>query len=300
SFAVTAAMANESENNLESTAGSEEGPNNASWELYLERKNSLLGFLHSQLDPQLLQYHQSKVEHLKRCYFYLEIEPKQTHFRDNNNAIQLVEVLRLIDPWELQKMKQLGKTQTEIQLSLLTELLEQLERGREELSCYAETCEAPAFLAGWHWVTQRVSELLKYMETLVSVEVPGKLYVKQQLVSHSFQGGLRLPSISLSLSVKTPPIFDPEKSSAQQNSARLQWFTENQESDLDQYELECELLIRDSRREMGYGRIQTVTSNTCVVHGLEPGRSYKFKIRRSDTGFLVYAKWFDSIVLTTK
>ncbi|KAM6120824.1 LOW QUALITY PROTEIN: fibronectin type III domain-containing protein 11 [Phoenicopterus ruber ruber] len=51
------------------------------------------------------------------------------------------DILQIIDLCQFQRMKVVVKNQAEIQLMLLTELLEQLERGREELSCYVETCD---------------------------------------------------------------------------------------------------------------------------------------------------------------
>ncbi|NXL05971.1 FND11 protein, partial [Mesembrinibis cayennensis] len=300
SFGIMAMILNEFETSLGSTAHSGEQQDSASWERYLERRSFVLQFLHSDLSLQRLQHLCSKVELLKKSYFYLEIEPKYMNVRDQNHVMHCTDILQLIDPCQFQRMKKVGKNQTEIQLSLLTELLEQLERGRKELSFYVETCDVVTFLSCWDLVTQKLSKLSEYLETLLSMQVPGKLYVKHRLVSHADLRGTRLPSIQLSLCTKMPLIFDRKESFAHKNWAKLKWFTDNQESHLEQCELCFTLLTNGSQTEVGYGRVQEVTSNTCIVQGLQPGRSYEFTIRRSDTHMLVFKKWHDSIILKTK
>ncbi|XP_009912012.2 fibronectin type III domain-containing protein 11 [Haliaeetus albicilla] len=299
SFGIMAVILNEFETSSEGTAHSEE-QDSASWEWYLERKSLVLQFLNSNLSLHHLQHHQSKVELLKKCYFYLEIEPKHVNVRDQNHVMHRTDILQLIDTYQFQRMKKVGKTQTEIQLSLLTELLEQLEQGQEELSCYVETSDMITFLSLWDLIMQRLSKLSEFMETLLSLQVPGKLYVKHRLVSHADLRGTRLPNIRLSLCTKIPLIFDREESFAHKNWAKLKWFTENQEPHLEQYELHVKLLTNGRQTEVGYGRTQAVTSNTCVVQDLHPGRSYEFTIRRSHTDTLVCERWYDSITLKTK
>ncbi|NXR01702.1 FND11 protein, partial [Sagittarius serpentarius] len=284
----------------ESSAHSEEQQDSASWERYLERRSLVLEFLRSNLSLHHLQHHQNKIELLKKCYFYLKIEPKHVNVRDQNHAMHRTSVLQLIDTYQFQRMKKVGKIQTEIQLSLLTELLEQLERGREELSCCVETCSVITFLSRWDLIMQRLSKLSEFMETLLSLQVPGKLYVKHRLVSEADLGGTRLPNITLSLCTKMPLIFDRKESFAHKDWAELKWFTKNQESHLEQYELHIKLLTNGSQTEVGYGRTQIITSNRYVVQDLQPGRSYEFTIRRSHTRTCVCERWYDSITLKTK
>nr|XP_009491427.1 PREDICTED: uncharacterized protein C20orf195 homolog [Pelecanus crispus] len=295
-----AMILNERETSSESSAQGEQPPDSASWERYLESRSLVLQFLHSDLSPHHLQHHQDKVELLKKSSFYLDIEPKHVYVRDQNHVMHRTDILQLIDPCQLQRMKKVGKNQTEIQLSLLTELLEQLGRGREELSCYVETFDMITFLSQWDLIMQRMSKLSEFMQTLLSLQVPGKLHVKHRLVSHADLRGTRLPNIRLSLCTKMPLIFDRRESFAQKDWAQLKWFTENQESHLEQYELHITLLTNGSQTEAGYGRLQNVTSNTCVVQGLQPGRSYEFTIRRTHTHTVVFNKWHDSIILKTK
>ncbi|KAM6340177.1 fibronectin type III domain-containing protein 11 [Alca torda] len=274
--------------------------NNASWEQYLERRTLLLQFLHSDLSLHNLQHHWNNVELLKKCYFYLEIEPKHVNMRDQNDVLHCIDTLRLIDPIRLERVKKVGKKQTEIQLFLLTELLEQLKRGREELSCYVETWDMITFLSRWHWIVQRVSQLSTSMKNLHSLQVPGKLYVKHRLVSHAGLRGTELSNIRLSLHTKRPLIFDRKESVAHKDWAELKWFTENQESHVEECELHVKLLTNGSQTEVGYGRLQQVTSNTCIVQNLQPGSSYEFTIRRPHTLTLVFGRWHDSITLKTQ
>ncbi|XP_009891866.1 PREDICTED: uncharacterized protein C20orf195 homolog [Charadrius vociferus] len=293
-----AATLNESETSSESTAHGRED-DNAGQEQYLERRNLVLQFLHSDLSLPNLQHHQNKVELLKKCYFYLEIEPKQVSMRDQNHVTHSADTLELIDRFQLERMKKVGKTQTEIQLFLLTELLEQLERGREELSRYVETCDMTTFLSSWDLIAQRMSKLSKSMKNLLSLQVPGKLYVKHRLVSHAGLRGTGLSNIRLSLSTKRPLIFDRKESFAHKDWAKLKWFTENQESHFEEYELHIKLLTSGSEIEPRRSR-QQVNSDTCVVQNLKPGTSYEFTIGRPHTQTFVFVKWHDSITLKTK
>ncbi|XP_071616274.1 fibronectin type III domain-containing protein 11 isoform X2 [Heliangelus exortis] len=294
-----AGILNESETSSEGTEQSEEQEDNAIWEEYVGRKNIVLQLLHSTLSLQQLQQQQNKVELMKKCYFYLEIEPTHVNLVDEHDVMHHTDILQLIDPFHFQNLKKVGKKQTEILLTLLTELLEQVVRGREELSCYLETNNARTFLSQWHLIEQKLLKLSHYMETLISLELPEKLYVKHRLVSHADLGGLSLPNIRLSLCTKMPLIFDRKESFACTDCAKLKWSTPTPESQHEKYEL-CFQLVTESQSESGYGRSQVVTSNSCIVQNLQPGRTYEFTIRRSVTETFVLEKWHDSIILKTK
>ncbi|KGL87991.1 Uncharacterized protein C20orf195, partial [Charadrius vociferus] len=298
SFGIMAVILNEFETSSEGTAHNGED-DNVSWEQYLKRRNLVLQFLHSDLNLSHLQHYRNKVELLKKCCFYLEIEPKHVNVTDHNHEMHHIDILEVIDPIQWERMKKVGKKQTEIQLSLLTELLEQLERGREELSCCIETCDMVSLLSGWDMIMQRLSKLSKFMETLLPLQVPGKLYVKRRLVSQADLASI-LPAIKLSLCTKTPLIFDRRESFAYKDRVKLKWFSENQESFLEPCQLHIKLLTNGNQAELGYGRLQPVSSNTCIVQDLQPGRSYEFTIRRSRTRTFVFADWHDSITLKTK
>uniref|UniRef100_A0A8C3DT60 Uncharacterized protein n=1 Tax=Corvus moneduloides TaxID=1196302 RepID=A0A8C3DT60_CORMO len=256
----------------------EEQDDNASMEKYLRNKNLVLDFLNSDLNAHHLQYHWNKVHLLKKCYFYLKFQPRHVCVRDQNNMMIF----------------------TEIQLALLTELLEQLERGREELSRYVQICDVETFLSQWDLNIKRVLKLSMFLNKLIALEEPRKLHVKHSLVSQIHLGGALHPPISFSLYTKKPPIFDRIESFACQTWVQLKWFTESQESHLERWQLEVKLVTDNSQTEPGYGRIQEVISNPCIIDHLQPGRLYEFKVRRSDTHTLVYSQWHDCIILKTK
>ncbi|XP_009071665.1 PREDICTED: uncharacterized protein C20orf195 homolog [Acanthisitta chloris] len=290
----------ETETSLENTAPSEEQQDNASMKRYFRNKNLVLDFLYSELTLSHLQYHRNKVHLLKKCYFYLKIEPRFIHMRDQNGVIICTDILQIANPCQLQRIKKVAKNQTEIQLALLTELLEQLEQGREELSHYVETYDMATFLSQWDMTRKRVLKFSKLLDKLTALEEPGKLYVKHVLLSQIHLRGALNPDISLSLYAKKPPIFDRSESFAYKNWAQLKWITDNQESHLEQWQVEVKLVTDDSQEEPGYGQIQEVICNPCVINHLQPGRSYEFKVKRCDTNTLVYTQWHDSIILKTK
>ncbi|XP_066055322.1 fibronectin type III domain-containing protein 11 [Chamaea fasciata] len=294
-----AEILHETETTSDSTVPREEQDNSASMEQYLRNKNLLLDFLRYDLNPHYLQYHWNKIHLLKKCYFYLKFEPRHVCVRDQNNMI-FADILQIANPCQLQKIKKLGKNQTEIQLTLLTELLEQLEQGREELTRYVQTCDVETFLSQWDLNMKRVLKLSMLFNELISLEEPRKLHVKHSLVSEIHLGGAQHPPISFSLYAKKPPIFDRMESFACQTWAQLKWFTESQESHLERWQLEIKLVTDDSQTELGYGWTQEVISNLCVINHLLPGRLYEFKVRRSDTHMLVYSQWHDCIILKTK
>ncbi|XP_008940541.1 PREDICTED: uncharacterized protein C20orf195 homolog [Merops nubicus] len=283
------AIQNEFEASLESAAHMEEDQDEAS-ELHLERRSLVLQFLHSTLSLQHLQHLRDKLELLKKSSFYLEIEPKQVVVRDQNQETYHTDIFQLINPIQLLKMKKVGKSQTQIQLSLLAELLEELQRGREELSSYAETRDTPTFLSQWDLIMQRMSQLSEFLEELLSLQTPGQLHMKHPLLLpfEAQRWGAALPAIGLSLSTKPPLLFDREKSFAGQDWAKLQWSADKREPLAEQYELHVTLLTSGGPGEPGYRRLQLVPSSTCLVRGLQPGRGYEFTVRRSDAGTLVF------------
>uniref|UniRef100_A0A8C3C9R6 Fibronectin type III domain containing 11 n=1 Tax=Cairina moschata TaxID=8855 RepID=A0A8C3C9R6_CAIMO len=278
---------------------SKEEQDNAILNMYIERKSLILQFLQSNLSPQLLEHHLKKVELLKKCYYYIEVMPSRIILRDQNHVLISTDIFQIIDPWRLQRMKKVARTQTEIQLVLLTDLLEQLQRGREELVCYVETSNVITFLSKWDSAMQKLSDLSELMNKVLSLQVPGKLHAKHRLVSHADIKGTRIPNIKLFLSTKMPVVFDRKESVAHKNWAHLKWFTENQESPLEQYELHFRLLKHGTQTELGQRGIVAISSNTCVVCDLLPDRSYEFTIRRAETYTLVYETWHDTIILTT-
>uniref|UniRef100_A0A8B9EH12 Fibronectin type III domain containing 11 n=1 Tax=Anser cygnoides TaxID=8845 RepID=A0A8B9EH12_ANSCY len=298
-FGIMNVNPNEFGTSLESTVCSREEQDNAILNMYMERKSHVLQFLQSHLSPQLLEHHHKKVELLKKSYYYIEVLPSRVILRDQNHVLVSTDIFQIIDPWRLQRMKKVARTQTEIQLVLLTDLLEQLQRGREELACYVETSNVVTFLSKWELAVQKLSDLSELMNKFLSLQVPGKLHAKHRLVSHADIKGTRIPDIKLFLSTKMPVMFDRKESVAHKNWAHLKWFTENQESPFEQYELHFRLLTHGTETEVEQRGILEVISDTCVVCDLLPDRSYEFTIRRAETYTLVYETWHDTITLTT-
>ncbi|KFO93890.1 Uncharacterized protein C20orf195, partial [Buceros rhinoceros silvestris] len=300
-FGSMDASQDEPESRLESPAQSEDQAD-AAHRLYRKRRVYVLQFLHRYLSPQHLQQYQHHIELLKKSCFYLDVEPKHVMVTLLNGVVRHTDIFQLINPYQFLRMKNLGKTQTEVQLSLLTALLEQLERGREELSSYVKTYDMVTFLSRWDLIVQRMVKLSKSMEKLIFLQMPGKLYVKHRLVFplEVELGSMVLPNISLSLYTKTPPIFDRKESVAFNDWAELKWFTKSEEPCDELYELHVELVTAEGAMETGYGRVQTVPSKSCVVKHLQPNRVYEFRIKRAVTHTLVCQRWHDSIILETK
>ncbi|NXG39446.1 FND11 protein, partial [Dromaius novaehollandiae] len=297
SFGIMNVYLNEFDTSLESTAYSQEGHNDAAWKMYLERRSIVLVFLRTNLSCHLLRCHQKRIELLKKSSFYIEVLPKHLALGDQNHLMLPTTAFQLIDPWRFQRMKKVGTTQTKIQLLLLTDLLEQLERGREELVYYLETCDMVTFLSRWDLIKQRLSNLSELMGDFLATLVPGKLYIKHRLVPDV--SASKVPNISLVLSTKMPVVFDRKESVAHKDWATLKWFSTSQRSQHEQYEL-CFRLVEHGTQERSHCGLLTVTSNMCEIQNLLPDRAYEFTVRRAETHSLVYEQWHDSITLKTE
>ncbi|XP_015282256.1 PREDICTED: uncharacterized protein C20orf195 homolog, partial [Gekko japonicus] len=277
--------------------GGEEQENEA-WRMYVERKNMVLEFLRSDLSPHLLKRHHRRIELLRKCSYYIEILPKHLALGDQNHLMLPTTMFQLIDPWRFQRMKKVGTIQTKIQLLLLSELLERLERGRDELVHFLETYDMAAFLSGWDVIRRRLSDLSDQMDGFLAMLVPGKLYVKHRLVSEV--GVTKIPHIKLVLVTKMPVMFDRKESVAHEDWVSLKWFVSTQQPQLEQYELHFKLLEPRAPQEKVHCGVMAVASDTCEIHNLLSDRLYRFSIKRAETYTLVYEQWRDSIMLKTK
>ncbi|XP_052540180.1 fibronectin type III domain-containing protein 11 [Tympanuchus pallidicinctus] len=299
-FGIMNVNLNELESNSENTVDSTKEQGNAICRRYTERSSLVRQYLQADLSLHLLEAHQKKVELLKKCCYYIEVLPTFLILRDQNLLAFPTSIFQVIDPWKFQRVKKMGRSQTEIHLQLLTYLLEELQQGREELVCYVETCDMVTFLSKWDSIKQRMSDLSEVMNNFNSVQVSRRLYTKHRLVSCADIRGNKIPDIRLFLCAKMPVLFDRNESYAHKNWAHLKWSIENQESSHEQYELHFKLLKRGTQAEFGHCGLVTRTTNTCVVQGLLPDRSYEFIIRRAEVYTLVYELWYDTITLTTK
>lgn len=284
--------------NLQTVVYSDEEQENEAWEMYVERKNVVLEFLRSDLSLHLLRRHHKRIELLKKCSYYIEILPKHLALGDQNHLMLPTTMFQLIDPWRFQRMKKVGTIQTKIQLLLLTDLLEQLERGREEVVHFLETYEMLAFLSRWDVIQQRLASLSEQMDHFLVMLVPGRLYVKHRLISDV--GVTKIPHIRLVLSTKMPVMFDRKESVAHEDWVSLKWFTTSQPTQLEQYELRFKLLEARTPQERVHCGIMPVTANTCEIRNLLSDRLYRFTVKRAETYTLVYEQWRDAITLKTK
>ncbi|KGL76776.1 Uncharacterized protein C20orf195, partial [Tinamus guttatus] len=269
----------------------------STWKLYLDRRSSLLTFLHTNLSLHFLRRHHKRVELLKQSSFYIEILPKHLALGDQSHPMHPINLFQQVDPWRFQRMKKVGATQTKIQLLLLEDLLEQLERGREELLCYLKTYDVVTFLSQWDQIKQRVSDLSKMIDSFLGALVPGKLHLKHRLVPDA--RAPKIPRIRLVLSTKMPVVFDRKESVAHEDRATLKWFSTSQQAQQEQYELSFRLL-EHGMQERGHCGNLTITSNMCEIQNLLRGRAYEFTVRRAETYALVYEQWHDSITLKTE
>ncbi|VCW68743.1 unnamed protein product, partial [Gulo gulo] len=217
------------------------------WRAYMERRTALREFLTADLSPHLLRRHHGRMELLQKCSFHIEILPKHLALGDQNPLVLPSTMLQLIDPWKFQRMKKVGTAQTKIQLLLLGDLLEQLDRGRAELGALLESPDPRPFLAGWGLVARRLAELSAVMDSFLAMMVPGRLHMKHRLVSDI--GATKIPHIRLMLSTKMPVMFDRKGSVAHQDWASLRWFVTIQPAAPEQFELRFKLLDPRTQQE---------------------------------------------------
>ncbi|XP_004716121.1 fibronectin type III domain-containing protein 11 [Echinops telfairi] len=268
------------------------------WRTYVERRTALREFLTSDLSPHLLKRHHARVELLQKCSYYLEVLPKHLALGDQNPLALPNTMLQFVDPWKFQRMKRVGTAQTKIQLLLLGDLLEQLDRGRAQLDTLLESPDPRPFLAGWGHVERRLSELAAVMDNFLAMMVPGRLHIKHRLVTDI--GATKVPHIRLMLSTKMPVMFDRKESIAHQDWVSLRWFVTVQPAAPEQFELRFKLLEPRTQQECTQCGLIPVAACAFDVHNLLPNRAYKFTIKRAESYMLVYEPWRDSLTLHTK
>nr|XP_012628529.1 fibronectin type III domain-containing protein 11 [Microcebus murinus] len=268
------------------------------WRTYMGRRTALQEFLTTDLSPHLLKRHHARVQLLRKCSYYIEVLPKHLALGDQNPLVLPNTMFQLIDPWKFQRMKKVGTAQTKIQLLLLGDLLEQLDRGRAELDTLLESPDPRPFLAGWGRVEQRLADLSAVMDNFLAMMVPGRLHIKHRLVSDV--GATKIPHIRLMLSTKMPVMFDRKESVAHQDWVSLRWFVTIQPPAPEPFELRFKLLDPRTQQECAQRGIIPVAACTFDIRNLLPSRSYKFTIKRAESYTLVYEPWRDSLTLQTK
>ncbi|XP_038605967.1 fibronectin type III domain-containing protein 11 [Tachyglossus aculeatus] len=275
-----------------------EEPDNVTWRTYMERRSSLREFLNSSLSPHLLKRHRARLELLKKCSYYIEILPKHLAPGDQSPLTLPNAMFQLIDPRKFQRMKKVGTAQTQIQLLLLGELLEQLELGRAKLARLLESPDTLPFLARWEAVERRVADLTAAMDSFLATVVPGRLHVKHRLVADV--GAAKIPHVRLMLSAKMPVLFDRQASVAHDSWASLRWFVGVQPAGPERFELRFGLLEPRSQQERSQGGAVPVAACSFEVRDLLPDRAYRFTVTRAESYTLVYEPWRDSLTLRTR
>ncbi|XP_045689641.1 fibronectin type III domain-containing protein 11 [Phyllostomus hastatus] len=268
------------------------------WRTYTARRNALREFLTCDLSAQLLKRHHARMELLRKCSYHVEILPKHLALGDQNPLVLPSTVFQLIDPWKFQRMKKVGTAQTKIQLLLLGDLLEQLDRGRAELDALLESPDPRPFLAGWALVERRRADLSAAMDSFLALTVPGRLYIRHRLVSDV--GATKVPHIRLVLSTKMPVMFDRKESVAHRDWVALRWFVTVQPAAPEPFELRFKLLDPRTPQEHLQRGLVPVAACSFEVHSLLPGRVYKFTVKRAESYTLVYEPWQDSLTLQTR
>ncbi|XP_049633061.1 fibronectin type III domain-containing protein 11 [Suncus etruscus] len=268
------------------------------WRTYVGRRAALREFLSSDLSPHLLKRHHARMELLQKCSYYIEVLPKHLALGDQNPLALPNTMFQLIDPWKFQRMKKVGTAQTQIQLLLLGDLLEQLDHGRAQLDALLESPDPRPFLAGWGMVEQRLADLSGVMDSFLAMMVPGRLHIKHRLVSDV--GATKVPHIRLMLSTKMPVMFDRKESVAHRDWVSLRWFATVQPAAPEQFELRFKLLNPRSQQEGTQRSVIPVAACTFDIHNLLPNRCYRFTVKRAESYTLVYESWRDSLTLQTK
>ncbi|KAM4608049.1 fibronectin type III domain-containing protein 11 [Discoglossus pictus] len=268
------------------------------WKMAQERKNIVMDFLNIDLSSALLKRHQTRVELLRKCSYYIEILPRHLALGDQNHLMLPITMFQLIDPWKFQRMKKVGTSQTKIQLILLADLLEQLHRGRAALVGMVQSYGTSSFLYKWEVVSHRLSELTSLLDNFLSLLVPGRLYIKHRLVSDI--GATKIPLIRLVLRTKTPVVFDRRESRAHEDWVSLKWHSLGQQNQPEKYELCFKLHDQKMAQDASHGGTLSVSANSFEIRNLLRDRLYEFSVRRAETYTLVYEAWRDTITLQTQ
>ncbi|XP_006639519.1 fibronectin type III domain-containing protein 11 [Lepisosteus oculatus] len=269
------------------------------WRRYTEQKNSILGFISSQLNNEALRKYKLRMNVLKKCSYYLEVLRKDFPHGDHSYVTSST-IFHLIDPWRFQRMKRIGTSQVKIQLCLLDEFYEQMRSGKEELEGIMKTYDLSAFLSESSVLQHKLSQISRALFNFNSVIIPGRLHMKHRLISDMGNG--KNPQVGLAVTVKMPVVFDKEQSVAFQDSIRLKWGVAGQaeHNPTEKFEIRYKLLKPETKEEGNqYG---TLTVDTCCteINRLLPDKTYECAVKRAEYYCLIYGSWNDTILLKTQ
>ncbi|MBN3285923.1 FND11 protein, partial [Polyodon spathula] len=269
------------------------------WKKYTEQKNSIVGFIGSQLSSAALRRYKVRVDIMKKCSHYMDVMWKDLSFGDQNYMTTST-MFHLIDPWKFQQMKKIGTTQIKIKLHLLEEFYKEIKHGKEQLETILRTYDMATFSSEWESIQERLVHVTKVLSDFNSVLMPGKLHTKHRLISD--MGHTKIPHIRLAVNVKMPVVFDKKESHSSQKSAMLTWYIEGQSTlhPPEQFEVRYKLITPTTLEEGSQFGTISVSSFSIEIGNLLPEKSYEFTIKRAETYCLIYGFWNDTIVLKTK
>ncbi|XP_063819562.1 fibronectin type III domain-containing protein 11 isoform X2 [Pseudophryne corroboree] len=262
----------------------------------LERKETVLKFLKKDLNKPLLKTYHLQVKILAKCSFYLEILPRYLPLGDQN--LIPMTMSPLVDPCKFRRMKKIGTFQTKIQILLLEEFLEQLQKGRVKLKEIVQSYSISSFLTKWNYISQCLSNITGLLDNFLSMLVPGPLYMKHHLILDV--GGIAIPKLQLVLTTKPPVVFDRLECKAHENWISLKWYTHGQETQTEKYDLFFQICQVQTTQHSVQESIVSISTNHLVIRHLLQDQIYEFSIRRAETSNLVYEAWHDVITLKTQ
>ncbi|XP_061074742.1 fibronectin type III domain-containing protein 11-like [Conger conger] len=282
--------------------------------------SSFQNLVSSTLNDEDFIGYRKQLETLKRCSYYIKIS-----YRDPLpwNESPTFSIQDLIGRGKFQQLKKFGSSQVKIQLWLLEELLELLEREKDEAMVMLDINNEAFF-------TQEPDAIQKKLNTALldfNFSLPGPLHFTHRIMIESTRT-MDL-HIQLDLVSEMPVNFDRTASVALTKSVRLYWRVagpEQGEAGLD-YEIRYKLCADEvldtlacedqqqpgeepgvSTREVSGGptisedtqHLVIITcSNSIKINSLIPDRSYEFTVKRASSTCWVYGSWSDTIVLKT-
>ncbi|XP_053571648.1 fibronectin type III domain-containing protein 11 [Bombina bombina] len=273
----------------------EEEPNHKAWKIAKKRKHILWKFLNKELSADVLKKYKIEVELIKKCSYYIEFLPRNLAFGEQYYPMLQTTMFQYIDPHNFERMKKVGASQAKIELILLDNYLEELQKGRETLVGMVQSFDTMSFLSKWEVAGQHLSQLNDLMYKLSSMLVPNQLHIKHRFVPEILAN--KIPFIRLMLIAKSPVLFDRKESVAYKDKVQLKWYSHKQQHQHQQQEkYEVFFKSHDATQEGTF----SVTTNSIEICSLVQNSLYDFSVRYAVSYTLVYEAWHDTITLHTK
>uniref|UniRef100_A0A8C5MLS2 Fibronectin type III domain containing 11 n=1 Tax=Leptobrachium leishanense TaxID=445787 RepID=A0A8C5MLS2_9ANUR len=284
-------------NSMDTVMFMEEEMKHETFMVVQERKNTIMEFLNIKLNDSLLIRCNNIATILKKSSFYIEMHLGHLVVGYPLPATLPETVLDLIVSQKFKRMKMRGNSQTKIQLLLLDEYLEQLEKGRRSLLQIIQSGSTDSYLVKWEEVSQHMTELSIALNNFLSMVEPCRLHIKNHLLP--FTGATNILLIQIRLITKTPVVFNRLESVVYDNSVCLKLHTVEKQDLQDICELHFKLQKPQTPLEMAHSTTFTISTNCFLINHLLPNRLYEFTVRRAETAMLVYEEWHDTLTLKT-